>query len=76
MTDSNLSKLRAWAQKRDLVLRTSAGTQREPANVVAICEPPGLEPGLGRVLVSRSSYDDVETAAGHLLGTLEQLGAM
>jgi hypothetical protein len=70
---SNIARLEAWAKDgRGLQVVASPGTQREPEHVVAIKLLNGSP--FGESLISRSSADSIEAAAGYVINVLWRLG--
>lgn len=69
MTD-HLQILKDWAKPKGLDVRSTIGNQREPEHIVSVVSPGSPPPPL----ISRSSLDNIDTAAMYLLNTLERLG--
>jgi hypothetical protein len=66
---SSLDCLKAFAESRDLRVRTLNASQREPDYLVSLMAGDG-----GSALIQRKSSDSLETAAFYLINTLKRLG--
>lgn len=74
--DSNVERLKRWADTRKLCVSASRGDQREPENVVAVTTPLIDDDGgsYRKTLLRRDSLDSIDTAALYVIQALAALG--